>query len=80
VLHIPTRYKYSLCVPEIKSIQLTMSKQEDQKFTEEAVTYGHTSSGDAQIPVVDDSKYPAEGMDAMDNQVKDSDAQLGICP
>ena len=53
-----------------------MSKQ-DQKFTEEAVTYGHTSSGDAQIPVVDDSKYPAEGMDAMDDQVKDSDAQLG---
>ena len=55
-----------------------MSKREDQTFTDEAVTYGHTTSGNAHIPVVDDGKYGAEGMDAMDDQVKDSDAQLGM--
>ena len=56
-----------------------MSKREDQTFTDEAVTYGDTTSGNDQIPVVDDNKYAAEGLDAMDDQVKDSDAQLGIC-
>lgn len=53
-----------------------MSKQEEPTFTDEAVTYGHTSSGNDQIPVVDDTK--AEGMDAMDSEMKDSDVQLGI--
>ena len=52
-----------------------MSKREDQTFTDEAVTYGHTTSRNDQIPVVDDTK--AEGMDAMDSELKDSDAQLG---
>ena len=55
-----------------------MSNQEDQTFTDEAVTYGHTSSRNEQIPVVNDNNYRAEGMDAMDDQVKDSDAQLGM--
>lgn len=54
-----------------------MSKQDDQTFTEETVTKGHTSSENDQIPVVEDSKYGAEGMDAMDDEMKDSDAQLG---
>ena len=57
-----------------------MSKREDQSFTDEAVTYGDTTRGNDQIPVVDDNKYGAEGLDAMDDQVKDSDAQLGIYP
>lgn len=54
-----------------------MSNQDDQTFADETVTKGYTSSENEQIPVVDDSKYEAEGMDAMDDEVKDSDAQLG---
>ena len=54
-----------------------MSNQDDQTFTDETVTKGYTSSENEQIPVVDDSKYGEEGMDAMDDEVKDSDAQLG---
>jgi hypothetical protein len=57
-----------------------MSKQEDQKFTDEAVTYGRTTRENDQIPVVEDSKTQSEGLDAIDDEVKDSDAQLGICP
>ena len=52
-----------------------MSNQDDQTFTEETATKGHTSRENDQIPVVEDSKYGAEGM--MD-ALKDSDAQLGI--
>jgi hypothetical protein len=56
-----------------------MSNQDDQTFTEETVTKGHTSRAENdQIPVVEDSKYGAEGMDALGDEVKDSDAQLGI--
>ena len=56
-----------------------MSNQDDQTFTEETATKGHTSRENDQIPVVEDSKYGAEGMmDALEDEVKDSDAQLGI--
>jgi hypothetical protein len=50
-----------------------MSNKEDQEFTP-----GHDSKESEQIPVVEDSKYQNEGMDAVDDDVKDSDAQLGI--
>lgn len=53
-----------------------MSNQDDQTFTDETVTKRYTSRENEQIPVVEDSKYGAEGMDAMDDEVKDSDAQL----
>ena len=56
-----------------------MSNQDDHTFTEKTVTKGHTSRENDQIPVVEDSKYGAEGMmDALEDEVKDSDAQLGI--
>jgi hypothetical protein len=57
-----------------------MSKQEDQKFTDEAVTYGRTTRENDQIPVVEDSKTQSEGLDAIDDEIKNSDAQLGSCP
>ena len=70
---------FKICtISQVNFTHETMSNQEDQTFTDEAVTYGHTSSGNEQIPVVNDNSYRAEGMDAMDDQVKDSDAQLGM--
>lgn len=47
-------------------------------FSEESVSYGRTTSENEQIPVVNDNKYGAEGMDAVDEQTANSDAQLGI--
>lgn len=54
-----------------------MSSKNDQQFTDEAVTYGHTTKGNDQIPVVDDSKYQDEGMDRISADQADSDQQLG---
>jgi len=57
-----------------------MSRQSktEPTFSEESVSYGKTTSENEQIPVVDDNKYGAEGMDAVDEQTANSDAQLGI--
>jgi hypothetical protein len=54
-----------------------MSSKNDQQFTDEAVTYGHTTKGNDQIPVVEDSKYQDEGMDNISADQADSDQQLG---
>jgi len=55
-----------------------MSKQEDQReFTEEAASYGHTTRNNEQIPVLEDGKCSAEGMDKVDPETADSDEQLG---
>jgi len=54
-----------------------MSKQENQTFTDEPVTQGRTTREGEQIPVVEDAKYQAEGTDAVDDEVMDSDQQLG---
>ena len=54
-----------------------MRNQYDQAFTDETVTKGRTISESDRIPAVEDSKYEAEGMDAMNEEVKESDAQLG---
>jgi hypothetical protein len=56
-----------------------MSRQTKREpdFSEEAVSYGETTSGNEPIPVVGDDKYGAEGMDKVSEQQADSDAQLG---
>jgi hypothetical protein len=57
-----------------------MSNRDDQIFTDEAVSQGHTTRENEQIPVVEDSKYQAEGVDAVNEQRMDSDEQLGGPP
>lgn len=54
-----------------------MSSKNEQQFSDEAVTYGETTKGNDQIPVVDDSKYQDEGMDSISADQADSDQQLG---
>jgi len=57
-----------------------MSNQDDQTFTDEPVSHGYTTRETEQIPVVEDSKYQSEGVDAVDEGAMNSDQQLGKLP
>jgi len=59
---------------------MTGKQSQEGSFTDEAVSYGQTTGPGETIPVIDDSKVPAEGMDKLDSRTADSNAQLGINP
>jgi hypothetical protein len=55
-------------------------QNQEGSFTDEAVSYGQTTEPGETIPVIDDSKVTAEGMDTLDSRTADSNAQLGMDP